>query len=103
MVNVGLPYFSHSQNNYMISGFFLILFSNILAAAAAVLPTQGLPDGIINAFQYLVDSMYKFSDIIPVTSILQVLVAALTFEVLVFGYKSTIWVYNKVRGATGSR
>jgi hypothetical protein len=87
----------------MIPSFFIILWANIVSAAASLLPIQSLPADMSNAFQYIVNSLYKFSDIIPVTQTLNVVVAALSFELLVFGYKSTIWIYNKIRGTTGSK
>jgi len=87
----------------MIIGFLLEILIALLKLVTGVLPVANLPAQVAGAFQYIIDSLYKFSDIIPVTGILLVLSTALAFEVLVFTYKSYVWIYNKLRGSTGSR
>lgn len=82
-----------------IINFFLILIANIIA----ILPLGSLPAGVHSAFQWMVDTLYKFSGIMPVATILTILGYAISFHVAVFGFKTGIWIYNKFRGATGSR
>ncbi len=87
----------------MITATILTLLKTFFSFLLSFLPTGSLPAGISNAIQYIVDSMYKFSDIIPVSGILAVVAAALTFELVIFGYKTIIWIFNKVRGISGAR
>ena len=87
----------------MIVGLILTILLGFLTLIVSVLPTASLPTGISDALQYIVDALYKFSDIIPVSGILLIVTTALSFEIIVFGWKATIWIYNKIRGTTGSR
>jgi hypothetical protein len=87
----------------MITGLILRFLLSTLLLIVAALPVAYLPTGMATAFQYMVDSLYKFSDILPVTSILQIVGYAIAFQLLVFSYRTFIWIYNKLRGATGSK
>ena len=87
----------------MITGLILRFVMSFLLLIVSALPVATLPVGINTALNYMISGLYKFSDIIPVATILQIVGYAIAFEVLVYGFKILIWLYNKLRGATGSK
>ena len=87
----------------MITGLILRFVMSFLLLIVSALSVATLPVGINTALNYMISGLYKFSDIIPVATILQIVGYAIAFEVLVYGFKIFIWLYNKLRGATGSK
>lgn len=87
----------------MITGLILRLVMSFLLIIVSALPVGNLPVGINNAFTFIFNSLYKFSDIIPVSGIMAVLAAWIAFELAMQLFRLGIWLFNKFRGISGSK
>lgn len=75
----------------------LTIFYFIFAGLLALLPdSSGLPDAIADGFQYVFGFLYAFDFLLPVSSIVSVLLIALSFEVAIQIWHLAHWIARKI-------
>jgi len=83
----------------MITKFFLSIPAFILSAVLSIIPNGGtLPQGFIDAVNYLWGFVAPFAVVIPVGALLSVLSVVVLYEVGVFGFHIFSWILKKVPG-----
>jgi len=77
------------------------LYNSILNFVASLLPnSDGFSDPIESSFTTVFAYINDFDFIIPVGTIINVLQAIVTFELLMLGWNLTRYILNLVRGAS---
>ena len=85
----------------MITDAILVFFGGILYLFLNVLPSASLPANISSSFSYIFQALFTFDALFPITAMLQVFTAAVSFEVAVLGFKVIVWLYGRIRGVSG--
>jgi len=83
----------------MITSFLLNIGSSFVSFLIGLLPSSsGVPTEWTSAVYTIWSDINAFSFIVPVDTLLQVLILALTFHFAIFLYHLTMWVIRKIPG-----
>lgn len=81
----------------MIADFLLSIPAFLISTLLGVLPQgQSIPTDYINAVYMIWSDINAFSFIVPVSTLLSVLTAALVFHLSIFGFKAFHWIITKI-------
>lgn len=83
----------------MIFTFLLYGLATAIGLLISRLPTGNLPAGISDAVQWMVEATYKFDDIIPATTLWQIVGAFVAFETAVLLFRLVQWAYHQFWGS----
>ena len=83
----------------MIISFILNIFLNFFNFIVGLLPTGNLDSSILTAISWFFNEIHGFDFILPVSTIIQVFIWAMSFEVAILFYKFILLIINKIRGA----
>lgn len=85
----------------MISDFFQILYDNIIALLAAILPTSGgLPTEVQDGIEFFIEKLFGFSYIIPANDLILILKTFVLFEAAVLFFRMARYFLGLVRGGS---
>jgi len=82
----------------MIIGFLLQIFFAVLAFFVGLLPVVAMPSGWTSSLALIWYYVNSFSFLFPVTTLLTVLVFALSFHVIVLFFRFVLWIIHLIRG-----
>jgi len=82
----------------MIIGLILNVFFIFVGGVLSLLPTGHINSEITNAINWFFYSAHSFDFIIPVGTIIQVLLWAVAFEIIIALWSLLLFVINKIRG-----
>lgn len=82
----------------MITGFILQIFIAFVNAVLSVLPVVALPTGWISAILLIWGYVNALNFLFPVSTLLDVLLIGLSFQVIIMLLRFTIWIIGVVRG-----
>jgi len=80
----------------MIISFFLSTIYSLVNLIVGILPTGSLPSGFSTGLSYLWGIMNTFSYVLPVDTILQALIVALTFDAVILVWHFIHWGLRKI-------
>jgi len=82
----------------MILTIILDLLFNFVNFLLGNLPLGDIPTGITDALAYFVGVMNTFNYFFPISTLFQVLSITVAFELGVFIYHFSMWLYRLIRG-----
>lgn len=84
----------------MIIRLFIMGLLYVLQQMVNLLPVGNLPDGIYNSLSLALSYLAGWDAILPVSELVDVLQWLLLFQVAVWGWKATVWIYGRIRGVS---
>jgi len=76
----------------------LNLIYSLVNFLLSFLPIGNIPSGISDGISYIVGVMNTFNYFFPIGTLFAVLAITVTFELAVFVYHFSMWIYRLVRG-----
>lgn len=83
----------------MITTLILTAITNFTKAISGLMSTGGLPAAALSAMTYIVHVLHGFEGLFPVTTLITIIIAVVTFEIAVLLWKLIIFTTNVLRGS----
>ena len=82
----------------MILDFIISVIYNFINGILSHLPVAGFPTGFTTSVSSFFAGAYQWNEILPIQGIFAIVAVAVAFEVVVVGFKGTMWVIHLIRG-----